>query len=132
MLITGPEGSMPKIIEPELKKIGLWYYYLEREWKMTDENGNIRKGNFPDTWMNCCTFAVKGSSEERIWFFRIFSEIMANPDTYLSRVERLPKFLMWEGKPDSAYVLEHRAPPPITSEPPFRLGTNIIKRAKQP
>ena len=128
--ITGPEIKMGKIIIPDLKEAGLWYYYLELMWKMTGEDGKISKHHFPDAWISCCTVVVKDSPEERIWFFRVCAELL----TIVSPPPRLDGWILpilrREEKPDSAYFLEHHMPPPVTSEPPFRLGTKIIKPAK--
>ena len=130
--LTGPEWHMVDMIVADLKETGLWYYFLEQEWKATGEKAKIhREDRNPFLWRSCCTFAVKESLNERIWFLRICSEFMKTPDVS-PRAEHLCNFLKREEKPDAAYVLEHRAPPSVTSEPHFRLGTNIIKRSKQP
>jgi hypothetical protein len=135
MPIVGPEARMGRFVRPELTEAGLWYYYLEREWKNTGEDGKISKHHSPDLWVSWCTLAVKDNPEERIWLLRICSEFLtdASPSPAPStRAYSLQYMLQKEEKPDSAYVLEHRAPPPVASEPPFRLGTKIIKPAKQP
>ena len=125
--ITGPEGCMALIVTPEMKKAGLWYYYLEREWKLLGEDGKIRKNRL-NPWVGCCSLAIKDNQEERIWFLRICADLMgAIPQP--PRIGWLQTTLSREGKPDSDFVLEHRMPPSVP-EPPFRLGTNIIKRAK--
>lgn len=130
MLLPGPEAKMHDMVEADLKTVGLWYYYLELEWKTTGELAEIRRGDHY-RWASWCTRSVKDNPEERIWFLRICSELMTiTPcprwDDFLSPTLRREK------KSDIEFLLEHRVPPPITSEPPFRLGTNIVKRAKQP
>jgi len=131
--LTGPEWHMVDMIVDDLREVGLWYYYLEQEWKMTGEKAKIKnESRNPFLWKSCCTFAVKDSPKERIWFLRICSEFLINADVYAPRAEHLQNFLAREEKPDSAYLLEHRVPPPVPEEPPFRLGSKIIKPAKQP
>ena len=128
--LGGPEGRMHDMVETDLKEAGLWYYYLEVEWKMTGEQAEIRRNR--EHWISWCTFSVKDNPDERIWFLRICSEIMAIVPPSRRWDEWLRPILQREVQPDSAYLLEHRAPPPVTSEPPFRLGTNIVKRINQP
>jgi len=128
--IMGPEAGMGGIVVSDLKEVALWYYYLELEWKITGEEGRISKHHFPDLWVSWCTLAVRDNPEERIWFLRICSEIMAiDPPTQRWSRWLFPT-LRREEKPDTVYLLEHRAPPPLPEEPPFRLGTKIIKPAK--
>ena len=130
--ITGPEIKMHEMIVPELRATGLWHYYLEMEWKMTGEKAKISEHHFPNAWVSWCSLAVKDIPDERIWFLRICSEIMAiEPPTQRWDKWLLPT-LQREEKPDSAYLLEHRTPLPVSEEPPFRLGTNIVKRVNQP
>jgi hypothetical protein len=81
-----------------------------------------------------CTDTIRDNPEERIWFLRICSDALRDAPPVLTpstRVYSLQYILQREEKPDSAYVLEHRAPPPVSKEPPFRLGTKVIKPAKQ-
>ena len=135
LLITGPEGPMGKLVVADMEKAGLWYYYLEVVWKITNEDGKIFRKRNPESWAGGGALVVKESPEERIWFLRVCSEILKDApdlDPFRSRAGWLHSTLLREGKADSAYLLEHRAPPPISEEPPFRLGTNIIRRAKQP
>jgi len=135
LLITGPEGPMRKLVIADMKKAELWYYYLEIIWKMINEDGKIFKRSDPENWAGSCTLAVKDNPEERIWFLRICSEFLKDTpdlDPSRSRAGWMYSVLFKEEKTDAKYLLEHRAPPPVTEEPPFRLGTNIIKRAKQP
>ena len=129
-LITGPEIDMGEMVIPELREIGLWYYYLEVEWKMTGEQAEIRRGD-RYRWVSWCTFTAKDSSIERIWFLRICSDLVETTPAS-PRVSWIHSILRREEKPDAVYLLEHRVPPPVTSEPPFRLGTNIVKRVTQP
>jgi hypothetical protein len=130
MLITGPDIRMGEIVIPDLKDAGLWYYYLELIWKMTGEKGGISEKHIPDLWARWCALAIKDNIEERVWFLRVCVDLMTMP-SLPSRVSWLQSTLLSEEKPDAAYVLENRAPPPIASEPPFRLGTKIIKPAQQ-
>jgi len=133
--ITGAEPFMMKLVVDDMKKAGLWYYCLEVLWKTTNDNGKIFRRNTPENWAGGCATAVKDNPEERIWVLRICSDILKDAfdlDPYRSRAGWINSMLFREEKPDSAYVLEHRAPPPVSEEPPFRLGTNIIRRAKQP
>jgi len=95
MLLPGPEGRMHDMVESDLKETGLWYYYLEVEWKMTNERAEIRRGN-PDRWESWCIFAVKDNPEERVWFLRICADLMAMTppppswlDKYYSRTRKV-------------------------------------------
>ena len=75
---SGPETSMASIVIPDLKEAGLWYYYLEVLWKATGEDGKIRKRSpTSDRWAGGCAVAIKDNPEERIWFIRVCSEILA-------------------------------------------------------
>ena len=123
--LAGPEGAMRIMVVPDLKEVGLWYYYLEIEWKITGEKAKIRKnGNF-DYWPFWCTFAVKDNPDERIWFLRIYSEMLTYPSIY-PQAERLYKLLTREENDKvSIHTMLLHMP-----EPPFRLGTKIIKPAK--
>jgi len=76
--IMGPEVAMRDMVTPDLMKIGLWYYYLEVQWKNTGEIAALR--NSPHLWKSWCSEAVKDSPEERIWFLRLCTEFMADPD----------------------------------------------------
>jgi len=132
--LGGPEGHMYGMVVADFKEAGLWYYYLELEWKATDEHSTIRDRR-NGYWASCGTAAVKDNPEERVWFLRVCAEILTDapprpvPNT---RGYWLQHLLLREEKSDAIHVLEHRTPPPVTSEPPFRLGTKIIKPAKQP
>ena len=128
--IMGQEGFIAKLVEADVKEIGLWYYCLELEWKMTGEKGNLREWAGNSYWTSACTAAVRDNPEERIWFLRICADLMAISPTPTRWTKWLYPTLKKEEKLDSTYVLEHRAPPSAL-EPPFRLGSNIVKRAKQ-
>ena len=131
-LIIGQEGYIAGLVKAEIAETGLWYYCLELEWKMTNERGNLRERGGNSYWTSACIAAVRDNPEERIWFLRICSEIMViDPPTQRWSNWLFPT-LRREEKPDTAYLLEHRAPPSVPEEPPFRLGTKIIKLAKQP
>jgi len=134
--IVGPEAHIAGLVRDEVKEVGLWYYCLEQEWKMTGEKGNLRDYAGYSFWTTACSLVVKDNPEERLWFLRVCADLMANvppaPQFSPTRIRWIYLELQAEEKPDAAYVLEHRAPPPVSEEPPFRLGTNIIKRAKQP
>ena len=181
---SGPERNMKDMVVGELKAVGLWYYYLELEWKMTGEKAETR-GNNTDRWISWCTLAVKDNPEERIWFLRVCADLMEttpshprssllysylldaknpdavplllqhfdmymkskpvefDPDTWPLEVEKyadarsadlFDAFLQTHSnkfKLTAAKIRARPAPTP-TPEPSFRLGTNIIKRAKQP
>jgi len=142
-VIIGPEPHIAELVNADVKEAGVWYYCLELEWKMTGEKGNLREGGKGYSyWTSACTFAVKDNPEERIWFLRICADLMAMTPppprggwikTILGREKSAGDFQSFPTpNPDAAFLLEHRAPPPVTEEPPFRIGTNIIKRAKQP
>jgi len=60
-LLDGPEGPMTRIVVTDLKEAGLWYYYLEVAWKVTDEVAKIRDRSKNGYWASCCTFVVKRS-----------------------------------------------------------------------
>jgi len=131
LVIMGPEGGIiANLVMPEIRRLGLWYYCIEEMWKMTGEKWkHLHRADLLE-W-SCVSF-VKDTPEERIWFLRVCSDLMTLPPPPPPRFNWPRSTLFQQEKPDSAYVLEHRAPPPVTEEPPFRLGTNIIKRAKQP
>ena len=128
--LSGPEIRMRDMVIADLKDAGLWYYYLEVEWKMTGETAKLKRDN--SRWVSWCTFAVKDSPEERIWFLRICADLMALTPPPPRWDKWLFPVLVREEKPDMVFVLEHRAPPPVPEEPPFRFGTNIVKRVNQP
>jgi len=136
LAITGPEGYLAGLAEADMKEIGLWYYCLELEWKMTGEKGNLREYAGYCFWTSACTRAVKDNPEERIWFLRICTDLIVSippaPNFSPTRIRWIHIELERAQKPDATYVLEHRAPPPVTEEPPFRLGTKVITPAKQP
>ena len=142
-LIIGSDPYIAELVNADVKEAGVWYYCLELEWKMTGEKGNLREGGRGYSyWTSACTSAVKDNPEERVWFLRVCADLMAMSPAP-PRVGWLRSTLgreKWAGdfqsfpipKPDAAFLLEHHAPSPVTEEPPFRLGTNIIKRVKQP
>ena len=73
--LSGPEGQMFDMVVSDLKKAGLWYYYLEVEWKMTGELAEIRDSHKDGYWARCCSFAVKDNPEERVWFLRVCADL---------------------------------------------------------
>lgn len=76
--ITGPELFMGKMVVPELKAAGLWYYCLELVWKMTDEKPKLwaDRGKNRYHWIHWCVTAVKDNPEERIWFLRVCADVL--------------------------------------------------------
>ena len=102
-----------KVIQDTLKEFGLWYYYLEPWWKMTDEMTSDKY--WSSHWIVNCTDVVKDSSAERIWFLRVCSDLMANPTPSFSIVQLLNR-LEFEAptyKPNAdtvLLVLQYRQP----------------------
>jgi hypothetical protein len=129
-LLPGPELKMRDMVVADLKEAGLWYYYLELEWKITNEKAKIRDTKIIDFWTGWCSFAVKDNLEERVWFLRVYSDVAENPETY-SRAERLYSILKQEKQADS-FDLASELAEAYKREPPFRLGTKIIQPVKQP
>jgi len=200
---------MTQLVSADVQKAGLWYYCLEQVWKSTGEVGEIFIERHQEGWVGACVIAVKDTPEERVWFLRVCSDLMAMSPPPPRWSSWLYPMLLREKKPDtvpllldamlfnkedifefiytmseyadsrSADALERlatkypppddrtrllveaikqhendptltvetfnarriaellapvrarRAPPP-EPEPPFRLGTKIIKPAKQP
>ena len=179
---SGPEGSMEKIVLPDLKEIGLWHHYLEVIWKTTGEEGKISQKYIPHIWTMWYAFVLKDNLEERVWFLKICADLLEpspppyggilrhilfnekTPDTvpllfryFIQPTEKNVEIGPWfrniskfadsrsadilekyiaehpsraSYKDDIATVRTRPAPPPAPDI--FRLGTNIIKRAKQP
>ena len=78
MLHAGPETEMWKIVVPDLRNVGLWYYYLEIKWKQTGETPTRPLWRIAEAWPQWCFKAVK-DEPERVWFLRVCSELMADP-----------------------------------------------------
>jgi len=98
--ITGAEPLMIGMIIDNLREKRLWYYYLEVEWKMT---GDKVKLDLPDTWVQCCTYAVK-DSPERIWFLRVCDDLLETAPPL--QLRRLSNILAHEEKPDAIDLRE--------------------------
>ena len=77
MLHAGPETEMWKVVVPDLRDVGLWYYYLEVQWKHTGETPTYPLRRISDVWPSWCLLAVK-EGPERGWYLRVLSEILAD------------------------------------------------------
>jgi len=77
---SGPERRMSAFVIPDLRGAGLWYYYLEIKWKQTGETPRRPQERIAEYWPNWCFGAVK-DGPERVWFLRVCSDLMADPNT---------------------------------------------------
>ena len=110
--ITGAEPLMIGMIIDNLREKRLWYYYLEVEWKMTSDKVKLY---LPDTWVQCCTYAVK-DSPERIWFLRVCDDLLETAPPL--QLRRLSNILAHEEKPDTIDLREkYRAKLSVLTSP---------------
>jgi len=61
--MVGPGPFMTKVVASELERQGLWYYYLERIWKDTEEGSLTRLQNINTFWTGWCNLALKEQPE---------------------------------------------------------------------
>jgi len=118
-----------EIITADLRDLGLWYYYLEVEWKTTGEV--VNSGG--DDWTYLYTLTVK-DSPERVWLLRVFDEMIETTPPP-PRLHWLFTTLMNEQKNDTADVLEkynRKFPPALPNPQPQHIANEpdpIAERA---
>jgi hypothetical protein len=72
--ITGPGPRMGKIVIPKCADLGLWYYYLEVNWKNTNEYAiEPSDSQINDLWIGWCSEALK-SQPERYYLIQALIE----------------------------------------------------------
>lgn len=103
MLHAGPETEMWKVVVPDLRDIGLWYYYLEVQWKHTGETPTYPLRRISDVWPSWCLLAVK-EGPERGWFLRVLSETFADSNCS-DRMFAGLYFTLWNEKKGNAVPL---------------------------
>ena len=104
--------KMIEVISAHLKEVGLWYYYLEVEWKNTGEEELMGV----ESWSSLCAYAVK-DSPERVWFLRVCDDLLETAPTLPLR--RLNNILVCEGKPDTIDLREkYRSKFSVLTSPP--------------
>ena len=120
--ITGPVAQLWRITVPHFIKTGLWYYYVELSWKRTGETAITNDRRIKDEWPYWCRMAVAGQPENPYKNSPGIAATMGydptiapteQPEVYYLR-------LVMTNQEEKGLSLTQ------STEPPFRLGTNLV------
>jgi hypothetical protein len=126
MNILGPGYAMGKIVVPRMVESGLWYYYIEVNWKFTREYSYTAPlfGSLKDGWADWCIMALK-KQPEHYYLIQALTERLTI-DEKLSDKPNLNyyRYLLERKQPDAVPVLVDRmeaflkrtSPPNLTPE----------------
>lgn len=82
----------------ECKKLGSWYYFIEINWKDTNEIPEIRYTDVRQSWPEWCANAVR-KQPEKLWLCLALQERLLSIDLELYSAQKLYRKLLDDGEP---------------------------------
>jgi hypothetical protein len=129
--ILGAGFHMGEIVVPEMRRRGLWYYYIEMNWKDTREYSLMFSpaGSLKDIWAGW-SFAALESRPERIYLMKAIIDKLQKDETLSERINRdLYLFLIKARDADAVQVLLSRLDAFIKRTRPSSLTADEFEKA---